>query len=43
MNALSGDKTTKSLLTKKVIMKEYKDVFEGLGCMGGSLWPGESL
>ena len=36
MNAVLGDETTESLLTKEAIIKEYKDVFEGLGCMGES-------
>ena len=36
VNGLLGDETIKSLLTKEVIMKEYKDVFEGLGCIGGN-------
>ena len=32
VNAVLGDETTKLLLTKEVIMKDYTDVFEGLGC-----------
>ena len=36
VNAVLGDQTTKSFMTKEVIVKGYKDVFEGLGCMGGS-------
>ena len=39
VNALLDDKTTKPFLTKEVIRKEYKDVFEGFGFLGGSLWP----
>ena len=36
VNAVLGDKTIKSFLTKEVIVEEYKDVFEVLGCMDGS-------
>ena len=36
VNSVLGDETTKSFLTLEAIMKEYKDVFEGLGCMYGS-------
>ena len=38
VNALLGDQTTKPFLTKEVIVKEYKDVFEGVGCMGGNYY-----
>ena len=38
VNAVLGDQTTKPFLTKEIIVKEYKDVFEGVDCMGGSYY-----